>query len=87
MDESLAPILSHLDQSAPGDVIGFYLYGSATTTGLRPDSDIDIDMLILTRRPLTDCERSALVSLLLSSQDGKATLADSPRPLPASRWR
>lgn len=63
MDELLAPILSHLDQSAPGDVIGCYLYGSTTTTGLRPDSDID--MLIQTRRSLTDLERSALVLLLL----------------------
>ena len=63
MDELLAPILSHLDQSTPGDLIGFYLYGSATTTGLRPDSDIDT--LILTHRSLTDCERSGLVSLLL----------------------
>lgn len=63
MDELLAPILGHLDQEAPGDVIGFYLYGSATTKGLRPDSDIDL--LMLTRRSLTDFERSALVSLLL----------------------
>lgn len=63
MNELLAPVLGHLDQSAPGDVIGFYLYGSATTTGLRPDSDIDL--LMLTRRSLTDFERSALVSLLL----------------------
>lgn len=64
MDELLSPILSHLDQGAPGGTLGCYLYGSATTTGLRPDSDIDI--LILTRRSLTDLERSVLVSLLLN---------------------
>lgn len=63
MDELLSPLLSHLDHSAPGDVLGVYLYGSATTTGLRPNSDIDL--LILTHRSLTDSERSALVSLLL----------------------
>lgn len=63
MDELLAPVLRHLDHSSPGDVIGVYLYGSATTTGLRSDSDIDL--LILTHRSLTESERSALVSLLL----------------------
>lgn len=64
MDELLVPILRHLDQASPGDVIGAYLYGSATTTGLRPDSDIDL--LIVTRRSLIDSERTALASLLLS---------------------
>jgi len=76
MDELLAPILSHLDQSSPGDVIGFYLYGSATTTGLRPESDIDL--LILTRRSLTDCERSALVSLLLEASGWKGHAGQFP---------
>lgn len=63
MDELLAPLLRHLDHSAPGELVGVYLYGSATTTGLRPDSDIDL--LILTHRSLTDSERSVLVSVLL----------------------
>lgn len=64
MDELIAPLLEHLDRENPGDVVGVYLYGSAHTSGLRPDSDIDL--LMLTRRSLTVPERAALVSLLLS---------------------
>lgn len=76
MDELLAPILRHFDQAAPGDVIGVYLYGSATTTGLRPDSDIDL--LVLTRRSLIDSERSALVSMLLSLSGWKGHASRFP---------
>lgn len=66
MDEPitpLTPLLEHLDRADPGDVVGVYLYGSARTSGLRPDSDIDL--LLLTHRSLTAPERAALVSLLL----------------------
>ncbi|WP_430335882.1 aminoglycoside adenylyltransferase domain-containing protein [Rhodococcus sp. ACT016] len=63
MDELLAPILAHIDRHDPGDVVGVYLYGSAASTGLRPDSDIDI--LAVTRRSLTRAERASLVKLLL----------------------
>lgn len=63
MDELFTPLLRHLDHAAPGDLVGVYLYGSATTTGLRPDSDIDL--LMLTRRSLSESERSAVVALLL----------------------
>lgn len=64
MDELIAPLLEHLDREDPGTVVGVYLYGSATTSGLRADSDIDL--LMLTRHSLTAPERAALVSLLLS---------------------
>lgn len=76
MDELLAPLLRHLDHCAPGDLVGVYLYGSATTTGLRPDSDIDL--LILTHRSLTDSERSALVSVLLDLSGWKGHDANFP---------
>lgn len=76
MDELLDPLLRHLDKSAPGGVIGSYLYGSATTTGLRPDSDVD--MLILTRRSLTGSERAALVSLLLDVSGWKGHASRFP---------
>ena len=52
VDDVIAPILSHLKEHDPGDVLGFYLYGSATTTGLRPDSDLDC--LVLTSLVVTD---------------------------------
>jgi streptomycin 3"-adenylyltransferase len=64
MDELIAPVLDHLDRKNPGEIVGVYLYGSATAAGLRPDSDIDL--LVLTRRSLTIDERAALISLLLT---------------------
>ncbi|MFD4630695.1 aminoglycoside adenylyltransferase domain-containing protein [Streptomyces sp. NPDC058284] len=62
MDTLISPLLEHLDRERPGDLLGVYLYGSASTSGLRPDSDIDL--LMLTRRSLSMSERAALVSLL-----------------------
>lgn len=56
-------IVAHLDREDPGEVIGVYLYGSAASSGLRPDSDVDL--LVLTRRSLTPDERAALVRMLL----------------------
>ncbi|WP_082980852.1 acetyltransferase [Mycolicibacter heraklionensis] len=64
MEALLASVLSYLDQHRPGDLVGAYLYGSAATSGLRPDSDIDL--LVLTRTPLSEAERASLVSMLLS---------------------
>lgn len=39
-DETVGPALNHLDRQDPAGVLGVYLYGSATTGGLRRDSDI-----------------------------------------------
>ncbi|PXY20679.1 aminoglycoside adenylyltransferase domain-containing protein [Prauserella muralis] len=63
MEDTIAPVLDQLDRQDPGEVAGVYLCGSAATSGLRPDSDVDL--LLLTRRSLTTAERAALVSLLL----------------------
>lgn len=64
MERAVEQVLAHLEDEDPGEVAGVYLYGSAATTGLAPDSDIDL--LILTCRPLTTPERASLVSRLLS---------------------
>lgn len=64
MDELIAPVVAHLDRESPGDLVGLYLFGSAVSSGLRPDSDIDL--LMLTRRSLTSDERAFLVDLLLA---------------------
>ena len=45
------------------DLVAVYLYGSAVDGGLRPDSDIDL--LVVTRMPLTGGARRALVERLL----------------------
>lgn len=63
MDELIRPVLDHLCCENPGGLVGVYLYGSGATTGLRPDSDIDL--LVLTHRSLTSAERISLVSMLL----------------------
>jgi predicted nucleotidyltransferase len=44
-------------------VLGAYLYGSAVTSGLRPDSDLDI--LVISDRSLTGRERADLIRRLL----------------------
>lgn len=60
----LTPVLSHLDVHRPGELVGAYLYGSAVTSGLRPSSDVDL--LLLTRKPLSGAERTSMASTLLS---------------------
>ncbi|MFF2274539.1 aminoglycoside adenylyltransferase domain-containing protein [Agromyces sp. NPDC058126] len=84
MEEQLAPVLAHLDLVDPGELVGVYLYGSAMSGGLRPDSDLDV--LVLTRHSLTAGERAALTRVLLDASSGSAhrlTLSDGStgRPL------
>lgn len=64
MDELIHTVLNYVAKANPGSVAGVYLYGSGASTGLHPDSDIDL--LILTQRSLTPVERRELVSMLLS---------------------
>ena len=76
MDEMLALILDHLDDAAPGGLIGVYLYGSAATRQLQHDSDIDL--LMLTSRSLTDGERTELVAPLLNISGWKGHAESFP---------
>ncbi|WP_350222999.1 acetyltransferase [Mycolicibacter virginiensis] len=76
MEALLTPVLSYLDDHRPGDLAGAYLYGSAATAGLRPDSDIDL--LVLTRTSLTEPERSSLASMLLSVSGWRGHAAQFP---------
>lgn len=63
MDDAVTRILDHLDQQNPGGIVGVYLYGSSVSSGLKPDSDVDL--LVLTHRSLITEERRALTSVLL----------------------
>lgn len=65
LDALVAPVLAHLDQHDPGEVVGVYLYGSAMSAGLRPGSDVDV--LMLTRRSLSPVEREKLSTVLLAA--------------------
>lgn len=83
-EDLIRHVLGHLRKEEPGSVAGVYLYGSGATTGLYPDSDIDL--LVLTRRSLTTAERASLVSLLLdvsgwSGHEGEFPEVAHRRPL------
>lgn len=67
-----------LGRTDPGGVVGTYLHGSSVLGGLRPDSDIDV--LVLTRRTLTQPDRRSLTAFLLQFSGRRATLTPG-RPL------
>ena len=46
------------------NLLGIYLHGSSVLGGLRPASDLDL--LVVTRQPLTDTQRRALVAGLMA---------------------
>ncbi|WP_109469983.1 acetyltransferase [Mycolicibacter heraklionensis] len=76
MEALLTPVLSYLDDHRPGDLAGAYLYGSAATSGLRPDSDVDL--LVLTRTSLSEAERASLVAMLLGVSGWRGHAAQFP---------
>lgn len=76
MEALLAPVLSYLDEYRPADLVGAYLYGSAASSGLRQDSDVDL--LVLTRTTLYEAERASLVSMLLSVSGWRGHAAEFP---------
>ncbi|MFC4785451.1 aminoglycoside adenylyltransferase domain-containing protein [Nocardioides sp. MAHUQ-72] len=65
-------LAAHLDAHDPGGVLGLYLYGSSVAGGLRPDSDLDL--LLVTERPLGHDERAGLLDLLLQFSGRRATV-------------
>jgi predicted nucleotidyltransferase len=71
-------LLDRLERTDPGGVLGVYLFGSSAVGGLRPDSDIDV--LVLTRRPLSQGERQGLLEFLLQHSGRRASVAPG-RPL------
>jgi aminoglycoside 9-adenylyltransferase len=60
------------------EVLGTYLYGSAVAGGLRPDSDVDL--LVVIRRCLTSAERRRLVEGLMPIS-GRSTRPPGWRPV------
>lgn len=78
MQPVIERLVHHLDRVDPGKVRGFYLFGSAVTGGLRPDSDMDL--LLVTERSLAEEERAQLLGLLLRFSGRRATAVPG-RPL------
>ena len=102
MDDLIQTVLDRVLTADPGGIVGVYLYGSSTTTGLGPESDVDL--LLVTRRSLTSQERASLVSTLLGLSGWKghadvfpevasrrplevtSLIADDLEPLVAAPW-
>lgn len=57
-------VISVAETLLQGQILGIYLYGSATMNRLRPDSDIDI--LIITKQELSNSNREDLTKQLLN---------------------
>ena len=76
MVDVIPTVLERILESDPGEVIGVYLYGSSTTTGPGPESDIDL--LVVTRVSLTLEERRRLVATLLELSGWKGHAATFP---------
>ncbi len=74
----IARLHDHVSRTDPGGVLGVCLVGSSVVGGLRPDSDIDV--LITTRRSLAQPERQGLLTHLLQTSGGQATVGPT-RPL------
>lgn len=56
-------VLTLIKATLGPNLIGAYLYGSATLSGLKPQSDLDI--MVVARHPITPTQRQKLVSSLL----------------------
>ena len=103
MDDLIRSVLTRVLTDDPGGIIGVYLYGSSTTTGLGPESDVDL--LLVTSKSLMVEERRSLVDLLLGLSGWKghaqafpdvanrrpldvtSLVADDLDPLVAAPWR
>lgn len=65
-----------VDEILGDDAVGIYLFGSAVSGGLRPESDLDV--LIVIERPTTAAERRILAERLIG-------LSGRRHPSPAAR--
>jgi len=69
-------VISIAETILQGQILGIYLYGSATMNGLRPDSDIDI--LIITKQELSNSIRADLTKQLLKISDSVGCIEKRP---------
>ncbi len=72
MESVIVRLREYLSEANPGNVLGVFLFGSSVMGGLRPDSDIDV--LVLTRRSLSEGERRDLADFLLHFSGRRATV-------------
>ncbi len=63
LPDSVAPALTVVRNSLAHSILGVYLFGSSVVGGLRPDSDLDI--LVVVEQPLPEAIRRDLVAGLM----------------------
>lgn len=71
-------VLKNIKETLNSKLIGVYLYGSAVMGGLKPDSDVDIFVII--NDDLNTCERKELCNQLMQIS-GKVGNMQGTRPL------
>lgn len=76
INAQIDPLLRHLEAANPGGVLGVYLIGAAVSSGLRPDSDVDV--LVVTERSLCSVERDELVHTMMEISGWKGHRARFP---------
>jgi streptomycin 3"-adenylyltransferase len=79
--EGHSAALAEIAACLPDALVACYLYGSSTAGGLKPDSDIDL--LIVLSRPLEPSEHSRVVQKLLLVSGSKAARGPA-RPIEAT---
>ena len=77
-ERQTSAVLGRVRQALQDNVIGAYLHGSAVLGGLRPDSDLDV--LVVVHRSLVHQERLTLLNGLLDISGGRAR-REPGRPL------
>lgn len=77
--EQLLNVVDLLRQTLGADLKGVYLHGSAASSGLRPESDLDV--LAVTRRSLKDDQRRVLLDGLLHLSPALPGVPEGPRRL------
>jgi Domain of unknown function (DUF4111) len=77
--EQLFAVVDLLRRSIGADLYGVYLHGSASSSGLRPESDLDV--LAVTGRSLKDDQRCMLLDGLLHLSPPIPGVPEGPRRL------
>lgn len=78
-DNQIKGAVASISETLQGALLGIYLHGSAVQSQLRPESDIDL--LVIVARPLWECERAALTAALLQLSGRHPRRDQEPRCL------
>jgi len=71
-NQQIDRVLTLVREVLDSEVVAAYLFGSAVLGGLRPDSDLDI--LVVSKRPITRAEKEHLVHGLMAASGKRASM-------------